>query len=87
MQLTYDLVQNFLRGETCLSRLNINFRAGDTDRFNTHLFHPVKLCVGFAGAADGPHSEIHKTDEHDVDSCPCILNVLVPERILRPGHQ
>lgn len=60
MQLTYDLVQNFLHDKTCVSRLNINFEAGATERFNTDLLHPVKLCVGFTGAADGPHSETQK---------------------------
>lgn len=32
----------------------------DRERLKTDLLHPVKLCVGFAGAADGPHSEMQK---------------------------
>lgn len=60
VQLTYDLVQNFLHDKTCLSCFNMSVKDA-TERFTTDLFHPVKLCVGLAGAADGPHSERQHT--------------------------
>lgn len=42
-------------------------------RSDTHLLHPVKLCVGLAGAADGSHSDMKKdtrvTARASVNAC------------------
>lgn len=62
MQLTYDLVQNFLRDKTWLQFSISMFRALQSG-FYTHLLHPVKLRVGFAGAANGSHSDMKKIQE------------------------
>lgn len=63
MQLTYDLVQNFLRDKTWLQFSTSMLKPTLQSGFYTHLLHPVKLRVGFAGAADGSHSDMKKTQE------------------------
>lgn len=63
MQLTYDLVQNFLRDKTWLQFSMSMLKQALHSGFSTHLLHPVKLRVGFTGAADGSHSDMKKIHE------------------------